>query len=325
MEEIKEAKEEITEEKTTSGEISPEEINNIEAENVSKESIEEPPQEEDLDINAENEKENGEEAHAAPIPVEANSAGLSAYNVMSNTEERAIKDKLSVGVKMTLVMAGMTVLSIILRFLAIDSKFVPDVLVIEFSSIPEVLVSIAYGPLFGMIVVVLKSVLFSLIRIKSFSFAAVITNIVLDSVFVFITGFFYFKRMYAFNPNKPMKNKDRRRKYIIQGGLIGSAAAAIVNFFLSKFVTYPIVYWQFGSVGYSEKVILQIYQEALDNINMVLPEGLSTVITEIGSLNRALVLFSCPFMFLKYFIATLLTAFIYVYISDYLHFRKKKK
>ena len=210
MEEIREAKEELTEEKITSEEISSEEINNIEAENVSKESIEEPPrtdEEEALDIDAENEEANGEKTHAAPIPVEANSAGLSAYNVMSNTEERAIKDKLSVGVKMTLVMAGMTVLSIILRFLAIDSKFVPDVLVIEFSSLPEVLVSIAYGPLFGMIIVVLKSVLVSLIRIKSFSFAAVITNIVLDSIFVFITGSFYFRRMYAFNPNKPMKTR----------------------------------------------------------------------------------------------------------------------
>jgi hypothetical protein len=149
----------------------------------------------------------------------------------------------------------------------------------------------------------------------------------LDGTFVVIVGLFYSRRMFAL-PSKRARtkpNKDRRRIRILLGGLIGTIATSAISFFLTRFVSYPLLIKQYAAHDVNEGNIIFNYQQALDRINMAFPEFFSATITKIESLTQAILFFNVPITFAKFIFVTLVSALVYVIISPYLHFRRKSK
>ena len=254
---------------------------------------------------------------------EFSSLNSTAFSALANTEKLDEEYRHALTVRTITVMAVLTVAAAVLRFLNFTPPFLPSFLSIDFSAFPELLASLAYGPFFGILIVVIKNIIYAIIKYNSLSVSSIITNLVLNSLFITIAGIFYSKRMYYYNPKKPIK-RDMRRIRIFGGGVLGAFAAAIASFPLAKFVTFPIMIKYYSSKGYSEKNIIYFYQYTLNIVNEMLPDKLQGIITDVGSLNRGIAFFNVPSTFLKFFISALFAVLVYNFVSPYMHFREKK-
>ncbi|MBE6740692.1 MAG: ECF transporter S component [Ruminococcaceae bacterium] len=271
------------------------------------------------------EGESAEKEQKKESSVKGNQASLfssdtvTVFSAVANSEEMEHQHRRAVAGRMAIVMSILTVIATALRFASFRLPFLPDFLTMDFSSLPEVIASIAYGPIFGVIIIVIKNIIYIAVKIKSLSIPAVITNIVINSFFVYITGAFYSRRMFPLDPEFEQPQKDLRRLHILKGGTVASIIVAIGSFFLAKFVTFPVMFKYYS--GYTPEYIIYLYQQALDKVNAMLPGKLQGIITTVPSLNRGIAYFNVPHTFFKYFIITVLAAIIYNFISPYLHFR----
>ena len=245
---------------------------------------------------------------------------VTAFSAVANSEEMEHKYRIAVASRMAIVMAILTVIATVLRLLSFNLPFLPSVLNFDFSALPEVIASIAYGPVFGVIIVIIKNLLYIGIKIKTLSVTSVITNVVLNSIFVFITGAHYSRKMFPLDPEY-QPTRDLRRLHILGGGTIGAGVSAVASYFLTRFVTLPILYKTYPA--YNEGYIIYVYQQALDNLNSMLPEKLQGIVEGIVTIKRALLIYNVPHTFIKYFIMTLLAAILYNFLSPFLHFRNK--
>ena len=267
-----------------------------------------------------------EKAKKKASQVKGNAAALfssdtvTVFSTVANSEEMEHKYRSEIALRMALVMGILTVIATALRLINFNLPFLPSVLNFDFSALPEVIASIAYGPIFGVIIVVVKNLLYIAIKIKSLSIPAIITNVVLNSLFVYITGAFYARKMFPLDPEY-QPTRDWRRLHIIGGGAIGAGVAAIVCFFLTRYVTLPIMFKYYA--GYTEEYIIYVYQQALDTLNSMLPGKLNAIVTTIGSLKRGILIYNVPHTFAKYFIIAILASIIYTFLSPVLHFRTK--
>ena len=224
-----------------------------------------------------------------------------------------------------LVMSVLTVIACTLQFATVRFDFFPTMLNVEFSALPELIASLSYGPVFGFLIIVIKN-LFHLI-VSGKGFYSELSNLVLDTVFISVAGYFYTRRMFAVNPKRSRKpnRRDLRRRRIFEGGMLGTACTAVSSFFLTKHVSFPIIFRQYESRGIDEFFVINNYQEALDKLNKALPDNMGTIITHIDNLNQAILMYNIPIQVIKYLTITLFVSLIYVLISPYLHFRKSGK
>ena len=284
-------------------------------------------EEADADENAsegiEGEEIADEESEKKSSKLKGNQASLfssdttTVFSAMANSEEMEHKYTRAVTLRMALVMGILTLSAIILRFAKFTPTYLPEFLNLEFSALPEVLASIAYGPIFGIIIVIIKNIVYIILTIRTLSIPAIITNVVLNSVFVYITGAYYSRKMFPFDPEY-QPTRDMRRLFIFSGGAIASGVVGIASFFFAKYIKYPIT---FKYYNYKSEEIVFIYQQALDRINAVLPDKLSGIIKTVDSLNRGILYFDVPHTFFKYLLVTILAVILYNLISPFLHYR----
>ena len=160
------------------------------------------------------------------------------------------------------------------------------------------------------------------------AYATLLSGFVLDSLFVFVVGLFYSKRMFAINSKQSLKptEKDKRRERILLGGIIATALTTTVSFFLTKFVSYPMLISQYGErFGINEYYILRDYQEALNSLNTALPETVSSTVHEFANITQGILFYNIPLTIIKLLIITLAVVVFYPIFSPYIHFRKKTK
>jgi len=236
----------------------------------------------------------------------------------------ANEKKIKYILKTVIIMFLLTAASCALQFANFKTWVLPSFISIEFSVFPELIASIAYGPVFGIIIVLLKNI-FRLL-LQSAAYSAALSNFILDSVFVFTVGFIYTKRMFSLKSKKSHKKRDRvKRRRIVIGGLLGTAITTIVSFFLTLSLTIPILIRQYSSAGLNEYYIINNYQQALDRLHRVFPMALSALPTEIEDLMHAVLYYNVPVTFIKFFFVSVVVSIVYVIISPYIHFTKKSK
>ena len=227
---------------------------------------------------------------------------------------------------LTIVMlVGLTAAACALQYATIKSRYLPGFMSIEFSAFPELIASLAYGPVFGIIIIIIKN-LFSLF-VTGAAYGSIVSNVVLDSIFVVIGGLFYSNRMFSINPktaNKP-KNKDLRRRRIFVGGLAATGITTFAAFFLTRFVSYPLLVRQYSERGITNGYLLSNYQYALDSLNASHPELVSSTVSEFTSLTQAILFYNMPLTLIKYLIVAIAATIVYPAISPYIHFRKNTK
>ncbi|MBE6742556.1 MAG: hypothetical protein E7570_09715 [Ruminococcaceae bacterium] len=226
------------------------------------------------------------------------------------------------------VMVVLSIATCLLTFGKISIPYTPSVVNFDLSLIPEFIASLAYGPVFGVIVVVVKiAFLFVTKNIYNTTYATMLSGFLLDSLFVFISGWFYARRMFDINPKKSRKpnKKDRRRLRILMGGILAAVITTAVSVFLTKYVSYPLIVKELGSRGVNNYFLLKNYQDALDSLNFFLPEYFSSTVTKFNNLTEGILFYNVPLTLLKFVIVTLSVVIFYPLISPYIHFRKKNK
>ncbi len=168
------------------------------------------------------------------------------------------------------------------------SFIIPSFIKLDFSELPALIASFAYGPIYGVFVCLIKNLIH--LTIGSTNGVGELANFFLGATFVFTAGCFY-------------KAKKTKKNAII-GAVIGSVIMAIIGIFSNYYIVYPI-YTTFMPM----EAIIGMYQAILPSVK---------------NLWQALLIFNTPFNIFKGLADTLICALIYKKISPILKGTKSK-
>lgn len=188
-----------------------------------------------------------------------------------------------------LVVSGMlSAVAFVLMFFDFSLPMViPAFIKMDFSDLPALLGAFSLGPVYGVIISLLKNILHILIKGTSTAAVGELSNFLLGAIFSFTAGMIY--------------KKNRTRKGAWLGALIGAVAMAVISVPSNYFITYP-AYSLF--YGLSMEAILQMYQ---------------AIIPSVDNIFECLVIFNMPFTFVKGALDVLLCFLIYKPLSPLLH------
>ncbi len=142
---------------------------------------------------------------------------------------------------------------------------IPSFIKLDFSEIPALIATFAYGPLHGILVCLIKNLLH--LFVTTSAGVGELSNFILGAIFVGVTGVVY-KKMHS-------------RKGALIGSLVGASAMAIISVLTNYFVVYPafvVIY------GMPMEAILGMYKALLPVAD---------------NLFKALVIFNVPFNLAK--------------------------
>lgn len=173
----------------------------------------------------------------------------------------------------------------VLMFLEFPVPLIPSFIKMDFSELPALVASFAYGPVSGIAVCLIKN----LIHLFNTQTGGVgeLANFILGAVFVTSAGFVY--------------KLNHTKAGAVIGSVIGAIVMALVSVPSNYFVVYP-VYTAFMPM----EAIIGAYKAINPNVNTLLD---------------CLVLFNMPFTFVKGMIAAVAAFVIYKPLSPMLHGR----
>jgi len=146
------------------------------------------------------------------------------------SEHRSLNDRKRMIRRIT-ASAILTAMSVVLMYLEVAIPFMPPFLKFDFSEIPVLIGSFALGPVYGVIIELLKNLIH--LPVSATSGIGELSNFLTGSIYVFTAGFIY--------------NRHRTRKGAIVSMLIATAVLALVAIPLNYYMTLPL----YGSVlGY---------------------------------------------------------------------------
>ena len=164
---------------------------------------------------------------------------------------------------------------------------IPAFIKLDVSDLPELLAAFALGPVWGVIVTLLKNMLFAILHGTSSQYVGELCNFLLGSVFSFTAGLIY--------------HKSKSRRSALLGAVAGAALMAVISVPVNYFVVYPayvVVYKM------PVEVIIGMYQAINPAVN---------------DLMTCLALFNLPFTFCKGMLDVVLCFLIYKPLSPILH------
>ena len=164
---------------------------------------------------------------------------------------------------------------------------IPSFVKLDVSDLPELLAAFALGPVWGIIVTLLKNVLFSILHGTSSAYVGELFNFLLGSVFSFTAGLIY--------------PRGKTRTSALAGALAGAALMALASVPINYFIVYP--------------AYVQIYKMPMDAIIGMYQE----INPAAADLMTCLVLFNLPFTFCKGLLDVALCFLIYKPLSPLLH------
>lgn len=183
--------------------------------------------------------------------------------------------------------ALLSALSCVLMYLEFSVPLVPSFIKMDFSDLPALIASYAYGPLAGVLVALVKNVVH--LPVTTTGCAGELANFLLCAAFVVPAGCVY--------------HFARNKKGALIGALAGSVCMALLSLPVNYYITYP-VYTNLLPLN----AILDMYK------------ALNPAVTDLWS---ALLLFNLPFNFVKGLVIAGITFVIYKKISPLLHGVKK--
>ena len=175
-------------------------------------------------------------------------------------------------------------LGFVLMLLEFPLPIIPSFVKFDFSELPALIVSFVYGPLYGILVCLLKNVLH--LFVTTSAGVGEVSNFILGAIFVGVAGGIY----------KYRKN----RKYALIGSLVGAIVMALISVLSNYFIVYPafsVLY------GLPMNAIIGMYQAILSSVD---------------GLFEALVVFNLPFNFAKGIIDAAICFLIYKKLSPIL-------
>lgn len=186
------------------------------------------------------------------------------------------------------VTAMLSTVAFLLMFIEFPiPALIPAFVKLDISDLPELLAAFSLGPIYGVIVTLLKNVLFSVLHGTSSAYVGELFNFIMGSVFSFTAGFIY--------------QKKKSRKNALIGALVGALLMAVLSVPLNYFVVYPayVVCYHLPL-----EAIIGMYQAIRPSTNGLL---------------ECLMVFNMPFTFVKGMIDVALCFLIYKPLSPLLH------
>lgn len=191
----------------------------------------------------------------------------------------------------TLTAIGMlSAISFVLMLLDFPIPLMPTFIKMDLSDLPALIGGMAYGPMAGMLIALIKNLLH--LPMSQTAWVGEASNFILSSFFVVTAAFFYKKR--------------KTKKMAIIGSLVGALAMALASIVSNYFIIYPI-YSQFMPM----EQIIAAYQAIMPSV------GAGT-----NPLLEVLIIFNAPFTFVKAMFSVVITIFIYKPLSPILHGRR---
>ena len=189
------------------------------------------------------------------------------------------------------VAAMLSAVAFVLMFLDFSlPMFIPSFVKMDFSDLPALLGSFALGPVYGIVISLVKNLLHLIIPGTSTAGVGEVCNFLLGAIFAYVAGFIY--------------QRNKTRKTAILGAVAGAVAMAILSVPVNYFITYP-AYVKFYNLPL--EAILGMYQALLPAAD---------------SLIKCLIIFNMPFTLVKGLLDTVLCMLIYKSLSPILHGRR---
>ena len=196
--------------------------------------------------------------------------------------------------KKTRVLTGcalLTAVSVVLQFLEFPISFlIPSFIKFDFSDLPVLIGSFAYGPVAGVSIALLKNIIH--MPFSSSAFIGEFSNFLLSASFALVAGLVY--------------KKKKTKKNAFVAGLLASFAMAAVSLPLNYFLIYPLYY---KVLNFPEVAVLGMYQVILPSVK---------------SMISALLIFNVPFTFIKGLACVGISMLIYKPLSHVLKGTGKK-
>lgn len=185
------------------------------------------------------------------------------------------------------VAAMLSAVAFVLMFLEFPiPALIPPFIKMDISDLPELLAAFALGPAYGVVVTLLKNLLFLIFHGTSSAYVGELCNFLLGSVFSFSAGLIY--------------RHHKSRRSALLGSVIGCALMALISVPINYFLVYPV----YAVVYAPMEVILGAYQ---------------TILPSADTLIECLTIFNMPFTFCKGLIDVALCLLIYKPLSPILH------
>ena len=186
------------------------------------------------------------------------------------------------------VTAMLSAVAFILMFIEFPiPALIPSFVKLDISDLPELLAAFSLGPVYGVAVTFLKSLLHIVFKGTSSAYVGELCNFLLGAVFSLVAGFIY--------------QRKKSRKSALIGAIIGAALMAIVSVPMNYYVVYPAYVVCYGM---PLEAIIGMYQAILPSAD---------------SLIKCLTIFNMPFTFCKGMLDVLLCFLIYKPLSPLLH------
>ena len=206
---------------------------------------------------------------------------------MTNTQKNIYKITLT---------AVFSAISFLLMFIEISLPIIPSFIKFDISDLPALIGTFSIGPIYGVLIELLKNILHILICSTSSAGVGEISNFVLGAAFCLTTGLIF-------------KSKRINNSAVI-GCIIGAVIMGIVSLPVNYFVVYP-AYVKF--YGMPLEAIIGLYQEILKFIGDKPTQN---------SLFNCLLIFNVPFTVIKGLIDAALCGVIIKPLSKIIKQRK---
>ena len=204
--------------------------------------------------------------------------------VMKNmTNNAGTGKKMNYGVRFTTMTAMLSAIAFILMYLEIPLPMImPDFIKFDFSDLPALIGTFAFGPVSGVIICLIKNLLH--LMVSKSMFVGELSNFILGCAFVIPAGLIY--------------HFKKTKMGGLLGGVVGAIFMGVFSVASNYFIVYP-VYYNFMP----EEVILAAYQAILPSVKNIL---------------QCLICFNMPFTIVKGMFSVVITFLTYKHISPIL-------
>ena len=185
------------------------------------------------------------------------------------------------------VTAMLSAVAFLLMFLEFSlPMLIPSFVKLDVSDLPALLGSFALGPVYGVVIEVLKNLLHILLKGTTSAGIGELFNASMGAVFVLVAGLVYWK--------------DHTRRGALIGSIGGAVAMALASLPMNYFLVYPFYATLFGGM----ENIIGAYQAILPNVD---------------GLFQCLLIFNVPFTLVKGLLDVFLCFLVYKPLSGLLH------
>ncbi len=196
-----------------------------------------------------------------------------------------MKNSSKTNIRNLAVTAVMAAIGAVLMFIELSLPIIPSFIKLDFSELPALVTSFALGPIYGVLVCLIKNVVH--LFVTNSAGIGELANFLMGAVFVFTAGIIY--------------KKKKTRVSALIACIIGAFLMGLISLPINYYITYPFYTRVF--FGGDANIIIAMYK---------------AIFSEVENLWQCLMVFNFPFTFAKGIIDSLICFIIYKRISPLL-------